>query len=136
MAKTKKFDEKTYRGDRITEAPSGCVQIVRIWVWSKAELRYLAPERGARYEGIRYEPTPTGGKARRKASFDDLQAAREWQQHATKPQKSVEDLSGQAPGTQVGESSTSPTLAEVVADFRTRKYSRKAIGTREHYDQR
>ncbi len=73
---TEKFSIKVYQGDRVRIPVTGCMNIRRIYCWSKLLSKYVDPTRGGRYEARRSRGL---NQEREYANLETLKDARDWQ---------------------------------------------------------
>ncbi len=125
----KKLNFKAYQGkDRIYGAVAGASGIYRVYVWDEAKQEYRPPERGKGFFATRYERDEANRKKRRFCYCETLGDARAWQGRLDpEPESDGEELFAK-PGSQ------GPRFADVVAEWRQRKYPTYARGTRFQYD--
>lgn len=120
MTTTVKFNPKLYQGKpRIYRPVPGAPRVLRLHVWNPEALEYEPNG----YEARRYETGADGTAIRRKKSFETLEEARFWQ-------RGVE-----SPGHEMAPSNLDrgPLLAEVIHEWKRRKFPTIAASTQETY---
>ena len=123
----KKPNLKSYQGKkRIYIKATGCIGVHRLFVWNEDKGEYQVPKRGKVYFAIRYEVDSYGVRKRKSCYFETLAEARDWQNRIT--DYSPKNAPMPAP------EDSGVKFAEVIDEWRKRKFPCYASGTRDQYD--
>src|SRR3989344_3352070 len=119
--KAMKFDPKKYQNkERIYKTLVGYHRISRLYVWDKNKKRYDVPQQGKSYLAKKSERNTEGKRVRVSKYFETLQDALDWQ--SGKIEQNPDELN------------LGITFAEVVADWRKKKFPQKAHTTQIAYE--
>ncbi len=122
---TIKFNPKHYKGKaRIYTAVPRYARISRLWVWNEEQQEYLVPQNGGIYYAARYGSDASGNRKRTYATFATLEEARQWQEGADKV-SAIEAMMESAGG---------PLFREVLDEWRRRRFTQLAEGTKIQYE--
>ncbi|MGE0526767.1 MAG: tyrosine-type recombinase/integrase [Bdellovibrionales bacterium] len=122
---TKKIDPKVFKGALVWAPVAGHKGIRRRWAWNEAKLRYEDPPGGPQYQARRVSELASGREAR---CFSSLQGAREWKERRN---VQVETQNTTATCEHAGY-----TVADLVRDFKAKRYPFLAEGTVILYERR